>query len=73
MRRSTPVKSCALARALHVPANHVFGIVNEERGSHDTSAHPPELWLGLQQGYELDVARDTPAAKIEIEVLPQAS
>jgi hypothetical protein len=33
----------------------------------------PQLWLGLQQGYELDVARDTPAAKIEIEVLPQAS
>ena len=33
----------------------------------------PELWLGLQQDYELDVARDTAARKIEIEVLPRAS
>jgi plasmid maintenance system antidote protein VapI len=33
----------------------------------------PELWLGLQQDYELDVARDTAAAKIEIQVLPRAS
>jgi len=33
----------------------------------------PELWLGLQQDYELDVARDTSAVRIEAEVLPRAS
>jgi aminotransferase class I and II len=32
----------------------------------------PELWLGLQQDYELDRARDTAAARIEKEVLPRA-
>jgi addiction module HigA family antidote len=70
-----------LARALHVPANHVSGIVNEKRGISALMVlrlaryfgTSPELWLGLQQDYELDVARDTAAAKIEIEVLPRAS
>jgi len=71
----------ALARALHVPPNHVSGIVNEKRGISalmslrlaryfDTS---PELWLGLQQDNELDLARDTAADRIKKEVLPRAS
>jgi len=69
----------ALGRALHVPPNHVSGIINEKR---DISASmalrlaryfgtSPELWLGLQQDYELDMARDTAAAKIDNEVLPR--
>src|SRR6266849_228165 len=69
----------ALARALHVPANHVSGIVNEKRGISARMAlrlaryfgTSPELWLGLQQDYELDVARDTVAAQSEREVLPR--
>jgi antitoxin HigA-1 len=71
----------ALARALRVPPNHVSGIVNQKRGISaqmslrlaryfGTSA---ELWLGLQQDYELDMARDTAARRIEKEVLPRAS
>jgi len=32
-----------------------------------------ELWRGLQQDYELDVARDTAAAGIERAVRPRAS
>jgi plasmid maintenance system antidote protein VapI len=32
-----------------------------------------ELWLGLQQDFELDMARDTAAARIAKEVLPRAS
>jgi len=71
----------ALARALRVPANHVSGIVNEKRGISarmslrlaryfGTSA---ELWLGLQQDHELDLARDTAADRVEREVLPRAS
>jgi addiction module HigA family antidote len=71
----------ALARALHVPPNHVSGIVNEKRGISAVMslrlaryfATSPELWLGLQQDYELDLARDTAADRIKREVLPRAS
>jgi addiction module HigA family antidote len=70
-----------LARALRVPANHVSGIVNEKRGISALMAlrlgryfgTSAELWLGLQQDYELDVARDTAAERVEREVLPRAS
>jgi len=69
----------ALGRALHVPPNHVSGIINEKRGISASMAlrlaryfgTSPELWLGLQQDYELDMARDTAAAKIDNEVLPR--
>jgi addiction module HigA family antidote len=71
----------ALARALRVPVSHVSGIVNEKRGISAKMAlrlaryfsTSPELWLGLQQDYELDLARDTAAVQIEREVLPRAS
>ena len=71
----------ALARALRVPPNHVSGIVNETRGISAKMAlrlaryfgTTPDLWLGLQLDYELDVARDNAAAQIEREVLPRAS
>jgi addiction module HigA family antidote len=71
----------ALGRALHVPANHVSGIVNEKRGISARMAlrlaryfgTSPELWLGLQQDYELDVARDAVSRQIEREILPRAS
>ena len=70
----------ALARALHTPPNHVSGMVNQKRGISARMAlrlaryfgTSPELWLGLQQDYELDIARDTAAAQIEREVLPRA-
>jgi antitoxin HigA-1 len=71
----------ALARALHTPPNHVSGIVNETRGISAKMAlrlaryfgTSPDLWLGLQLDYELDVARDTAATQIDREVLPRAS
>src|SRR6266550_1359533 len=71
----------ALARALSVPPNHVSGIVNEKRGISALMSlrlaryfgTSPELWLGLQQDYELDLARDTAADRIKKEVLPRAS
>lgn len=70
----------ALARALRTPPNHVSGIVNEKRGVSAKMAlrlaryfgTSPELWLGLQLDYELDMARDTTASQIEREVLPRA-
>ncbi len=71
----------ALARALRVPANHVSGIVNEKRGISAFMSlrlaryfgASAELWWGLQQDYELDLARDTAADRIHSEVLPRAS
>jgi antitoxin HigA-1 len=70
-----------LARALRVPPSHVSGIVNEKRGISATMAlrlaryfgTSAEVWLGLQQDYELDVARDTSEERIVSEVLPRAS
>ncbi len=57
----------ALARALHVPPNRIGGIVNGKRAiSADTALRlgkyfgtSPEIWLDLQSGYELRVARQT--------------
>jgi addiction module HigA family antidote len=70
----------APARALRVPANHVCGIVNQKRRItaktvlrlaryFETSA---ELWPGLRQDFELDVARNAASAQIGREVLPRA-
>jgi addiction module HigA family antidote len=69
----------ALARALRVPVSHISGIVNEKRGISARMAlrlaryfgTSPELWLGLQQDYELDLAKDTVASQIEREVIPR--
>jgi antitoxin HigA-1 len=71
----------ALSRALRTPPNHVSGIVNEKRGISAQMAlrlaryfgTSPELWIGLQADYELDLARDLVEARIKKEVLPRAS
>jgi antitoxin HigA-1 len=55
-----------LARELHDPPNHVSMIVNQKRGISAVMAlrlgryfgTSAELWLGLQQDFELDIARD---------------
>ena len=70
-----------LARCLHIPVNHVSDVVNRKRGISATMAlrlaryfgTSPELWLGLQQDFELDVAREKVAERVEREVLPRAS
>ena len=71
----------ALARSLHVPPNHVSDVVSGKRGISAVMAlrlaryfgTSPDLWLGLQQDYELDVARDNTAERIALEVMPRAS
>jgi addiction module HigA family antidote len=71
----------ALAWALRVTPSQVSGIVNEKRGISAVMALrlaryfgcSAELWLGLQQDYELDVAQDEAGERIAIEVLPRAS
>lgn len=70
-----------LARALRVPPSQVSGIVNEKRGISALMALrlaryfgcSAELWLGLQQDFELDQARDLEGSRVELEVLPRAS
>ena len=63
----------ALARGLHVPANHVSGIVNEKRGISGVMARRPtryfgtsqEPWLGLQKDYELDLGERVPTSSTD--------
>ena len=65
-----------LARSLRVPPNHVSGIVNQKRGISALMAlrlaryfgTSAELWLGLQQDWDLWHALHSPSAK-EIEKL----
>lgn len=71
----------ALARALHVPPNHVSGIVNEKRGISAQMAlrlsrywgTTNEFWLRLQMSFELETAKDLYETKLMQEVLPRAS
>jgi addiction module HigA family antidote len=66
---------------LRVSPSQVSGIVNEKRGISALMAlrlaqyfgSSAELWLGLQQDYELDVAGDEAGERIAVEVLPRAS
>jgi antitoxin HigA-1 len=66
----------ALARALAVPANRIGAIVNGTRAiTADTALRlgkyfgtSPELWLDLQSDYELRVARQTVAERIDAQV-----
>lgn len=74
------LSSNALARALHVPANRISGIVKGQRSvSGDTALRlaryfgtTAEFWLGLQKGYELEKAKHEALADIEKEVTPRA-
>ena len=69
----------ALGRELHVPANRVTAILNEERAiTADTAMRlvaylgtSEEFWMNLQSTYELSVARATLARKIAGEVVPR--
>ncbi len=61
-----------LARAIHVPANRVSQILAGKRAiTADTALRlgrwfgtGPQLWLNLQQAYELDLAQREYAAEI---------
>lgn len=59
------VSAAELARLIHVPANRISQILAGKRNiSADTALRlgrwfgtGPQLWLNLQQAYELDIAR----------------
>ena len=75
------VSQYQLAKAVDVPARRINEIVHGQRRiSADTALRlaryfgtSAEMWLGLQQDFELDVARDKAAARVMREVLPRAS
>ena len=71
----------AFAKALHVPANRITGILNEQRAiTADTALRlaryfgtTAEFWLNLQSAYELRRARQEVGKKVEREVIPRAA
>ena len=71
------VSAYALAKALCVPANRVTAIINGERAiTAETALRLARFfgttdcfWMNLQSNYELAVARQRDAARIEQEVV----
>lgn len=69
-----------LAAALHVPANRITSIINEQRAvTADTALRlarffqtTPEFWLNLQTAYELRRTRQEIGEKVEQEIRPHA-
>lgn len=71
----------ALAKAIGVPPRRINEIVLGKRAiSADTALRlgryfgiEPQFWLNLQSRYDLDVARDQLARRLEREVRPRAA
>lgn len=67
-----------LAKEIHVPARRINEIVLEKRGiSADTALRlgryfgtTAQLWINLQARYDLEIARDAIADKLEVEIKP---
>ena len=67
-----------LSRQIDVPVNRVTGIINGQRAiTADTALrfaryfnNRPSFWMNLQTRYDLEVAEDELAAKVERDVLP---
>ena len=71
------MSAAALARTIRVPANRISQIVSGKRNvTADTALRlgryfgtGPQIWLNLQQAYELDLARRQ--IEPEIETIPR--
>jgi antitoxin HigA-1 len=67
-----------MAMDLRVPVTRIADIVNEKRGITAEAAlrfaryfnNSPTFWMNLQTRYELEVAEDELAAKVERDVQP---
>ena len=67
-----------MALDLRVPVTRIADIVNAKRGiTADTAlrfaryfTNTPSFWMNLQTRYDLEVAEDEIAAKVERDVLP---
>ena len=74
------LSATALARALDVPTNRITTILNGQRGiSADTALRlsryfgtTPQLWLNLQQTFELRVAQTASGREIAERIRPRA-
>lgn len=68
----------ALALQLRVPANRITSIIAGKRGITAETAlrlakfygTSVEFWMNLQSDYEIEVAKDSDAEKVEREVIP---
>lgn len=71
--RELGMSAAELARRLHVPANRITQILRGQRNiTADTALRlgrwlgtGPQLWLNLQQAYELDLASQRVGEEIE--------
>jgi antitoxin HigA-1 len=71
--RELGISASELARLIHVPANRVSQILSGKRHiTADTALRlgrwfdtGPQLWLNLQQAYDLDFARQQLGEKLE--------
>jgi addiction module HigA family antidote len=69
-----------IAMALRVPVTRIADIINERRGiTADTAlrfaryfGNSPAFWMNLQTRYDLEVAQDEIARKVERDVQPLA-
>ncbi len=70
-----------LARDLRVPMNRISEIVNGKRGiTADTAMRlaryfgtSAQYWMNLQTAYELELAQQTIAGRIERDILPRTA
>lgn len=73
------ISAAELARLLHVPANRITQILNGKRSiTADTALRlgqwlgtGPELWLNLQQTYDLRITSEDRGALIRQTVIPR--
>ncbi|MBM3628765.1 MAG: HigA family addiction module antidote protein [Alphaproteobacteria bacterium] len=71
----------ALAREIGVPQIRISQVVNAKRAiSPDTALRlarylgtSAEFWMGLQSGYDLEVARERAGSEIEKRIVPRAA
>jgi antitoxin HigA-1 len=72
--RELGISAAELARVIHVPANRVSQILSGKRNiTADTALRlgrwfgtGPQLWLNLQQTYDLDLARQQLGEELEV-------
>ena len=75
------ISANALALHLRVPANRISAIIQGKRSiTADTALRlaryfgtSAEFWIGLQSKYDIDLAEDTLARRIEREVIPRSA
>lgn len=73
------LSASALAIQIRVPANRITAILNEKRGiTADTALRlaryfstSAEFWMNLQLKYDIEVAEDELAGRLEREIIPR--